>query len=387
MTPTVLLFKGSAAFDGLNVMVDCLAAGFEYLGLRPRIADLRGTDTVPEVVRALADPDLALIVCMNSFGRPMEKRPDGTMVVAADGGPFRSVRVPVIDYYVDHPIYHFANIRVWLPNQIITVPTGPNVELVRTLIRDDAPVHHLPHGGNLPEEGAVRPWAERDMGLFASMSLHHDPETMRAVWSEAHRPEIAGKLNAMVEEHDHDPEAPLQAAIMRVIGPSSIETILPWFTQVDSYLRARVKLHTIRAIARRGLPLTLCGPGWPDLGGGVRRLASVPASESLRLMGRARITLNLLPPYYHSHERPLQAALHGGAAASSPSPWLDQVFGGSGITLPPDPDQAADILADALDDPRLAERARAGHDAVRGGHSWLHRAANILALAFDRPAA
>jgi len=127
--------------------------------------------------------------------------------------------------------------------------------------------------------------------------------------------------------------------------------------------------------------------GWPDLGERGIRLPAVPMAEGFALMGQAKMVLNQLPPYMQSHERPLQAALCGAAAASTPSAWVDRVMDGHALMLPLPAREAAAAVAAALADPGLPDRAVRAGAAVADGQLWEDRAAELAAVAGLAPAA
>ena len=98
-------------------------------------------------------------------------------------------------------------------------------------------------------------------------------------------------------------------------------------------------------------------------------------------MGRSKIVLNHLPPYFQSHERPLQAAVCGALGASTPSDWVGRVMEGHALLLPLPVREAAEAVAAALADPALPERAALGRTAVVKGQMWRDRAAEFAAIA------
>jgi hypothetical protein len=378
------MFKGFSTFDGLNIMTDCLGRGFERLGWELRVVDLRQENAYINTLDILLEGDVLLIVGMNAMGRAIIAAEDGGSMVDPTGGFYRHLSIPILDFVSDHPVYIHDRLKVPLNNHRVAVVTANNVPMVQRWINNDVPVRHVPHGSNIPAEGTVQPWSARDIDVFASISLNDHPDVLRASWSERLDRTTAALLNAVVEEQEPAPDTPLDETVVRVFGSAirTVEDLKPHFIEVDRYLRAQVKLRTAQGIARAGLPLTIMGPGWPDLGGRVTFLPPAPGTETLPLMGRSRVVVNPLPPYYSCLERPLQAALHGAAAASTSSEWLTGAMEEANIALSMDPDDAAATIADALADSGLADRAARGRDVVARAHTWDHRAAELLHFAF-----
>lgn len=132
------------------------------------------------------------------------------------------------------------------------------------------------------------------------------------------------------------------------------------------------------------LPLLMCGEGWERValpGSGIRYLGSQPVAATIDFMRRSKIVLNPLPPYFGSHERPLQAMVNGAVAAIGASDYLASAFPGQGyLALSLDPKAAAAELEQALaDDDRLRALAGAGHADCLAAHLWDHRARTFLA--------
>ncbi len=132
------------------------------------------------------------------------------------------------------------------------------------------------------------------------------------------------------------------------------------------------------------LPLVMCGEGWERVaipGSAIRYLGPLPTAATIDLMRRSKLVLNPLPPYYESHERPLQAMANGAVAAIGPSEYLADAFPRRGyLALSRDSTAAAAELEQALaDDDRLRALAAAGHADCMAAHLWDHCAREFLA--------
>lgn len=365
----IVLFKGHSHHDSVNRMVDALAAAFERLGAASRVLDTRAADCVAEAVALVRGNSVRLFVSLNGFGIP-----------DAGAGFYAEGAAPVLIYFVDHPAYHYPRIRAPLPRLVATFPTAHQVEFCRRFVRDDIPLHHLPHAAEAAEPA---PWPEREMALFLSASPMTDPEPFRAQWRQ-HGTEIAARLDAIVEAQDAASTRPLHETVLAVLGAETlpIEVLASYFVTVDTYLRSRIKLELAQALAH--LPLTLCGEGWGRLAAAGTRatvLPPMPAAATIAAMRKSRIVLNPLPSYYESHERPLQAMANGAVAANGPSGFFAAEFPGGYLALPPEPRAVAAVIESALaDETRLQAIAATGHAQCLAGHLWDHRAAAMLRL-------
>jgi len=374
MVKSALFYKAKSDFDSVNTMVDEIAGGFAAQGWATHVVDLLHPDHIDQILRRIEAGQVDLFVSLNGFGIP---------AAGMGAGFYERTAADVLVYFVDHPIYHFPTIRAPLPRLRVTFPTAHQVDFCRAWVRHDIPLRHLPHGGTPAAPGAARAWSDRDVGVLVPSSLMCEAETERAAWAESYGPQVATRLNAAIEHHEAAPHRPFHEAVLAALDEKDppVERLHPYFVVADRYLRSRAKQRVVDALIRRHVPVTVCGPGWPDLAGAACQYATLPVAEVFRLMGRARIVLNLLPPYYESHERPLQAALHGAVGAGSPSPWLADALGGAALELPSDAEAAAEAVAAALAAPGLAERAAQGRMAAAAGHTWAHRAGALIRFA------
>lgn len=370
--PVIVLFKGHSQYGSVNAMVDQLAQALEGLGAPTAILDTRAADCVAAAVGFVRQRRVRFFLSMNGFGIPG---------AGQGAGFYGESDAPVLIYFVDHPAYHYPRLRAPLPRLIATFPTAHHVDFCRRFLRDDIALHHLPHA---TEAAAPAPWEGRDVALFLSASLMADPDSFRTQWSQ-HGPEVAARLNAMVEAHDAAPTRPLHECVLAALDGAvpPIEVLASYMITVDTYLRSRVKLALAQALSH--LPLTLCGEGWARHAVPGQRatfLPAMPAAETIKTMRRSKIVLNPLPPYYESHERPLQAMVNGAVAAEGPNAAMAAAFPGGYLALPVSPREAAAELERALaDETALEAVAKAGRAACLAGHLWHHRAAEILRLA------
>lgn len=375
MANSVLIIHGDSQFGFMDNVAEEVAGGFRALGMHAAVMHLLDEARVDKVGRLMHTVGIDLFLMMNGVGLDPEN--------AGLLGFLDSLGVPVVAFFVDHPMYHAQRIAAPVRRLHVTIPNPHDADFIRRFIRDDIPIRHVAHGAGRPLPGLARPWAERDIDVLVPSSLSVLPEAERAAWPAKHGGIVAAQLNAIVAVHEAAPARPLHEAIQEVMGEraATIPQLFPYFLTVDGYLRSRAKLDSVRALVERGVAVTVCGPGWPELGGTLTLTGSVPLAEAFALMGRSRLVMNHLPAYYESHERPLQAALYGAAAVSTPSPWLDRVMAGEAVALPASAGDGAAVVAAALHDPDLPERAARGRRAVENGQMWAHRAAEVARFA------
>lgn len=376
MADFVLVTHADSQFGFMDTVAAEVAAGFRATGRRAIATHLLDGRRMAEASAIIGQGDLAMVVLMNGIG--MEGGTSDLVRFLA------SLQVPVVGFFLDHPAYHHHRVATPVPRLVVATSCSHDGGFIRRFIRDDVPVRTVHHGATRVPDGIARPWAERDIDVLVPSTLPLNPEADRPKWAERYGAVVAAQLNAVVELHDADPARALHDVILEVLAgrAMALKDVLPYYCVADLYLRARIKLASVRALLAAGVRVTVLSAGWPDdLGERAVRLPAVPMAEGFALMGRTRLVLNHLPPYLQSHERPLQAALCGAAAGSTPSAWVEQATGGHALMLPLATDEAAATVAAALADPGLAHRAALAGATVADGQLWEHRAAEIAAVA------
>lgn len=375
MSDFVLVIHADSQFGFMDGVAAEVAAGFRALGYRSIATHPLDARKMAEASAIIAKDGIGMAILMNGVGMDLADEDFSTFL--------KSLKAPVVGFFLDHPAYHSSRISAPLPHLRLASSCSHDGAFIRRFLRDDVPVEHIHHGATPPPRGLVRPWDERDIDVLVPSTMPVHPDLERSTWATRYGNLTAAQLNAIIEVHDGAPAQPLHEAILYVLGDRavSLREMLPYYLITDLYLRARVKLDSVRALLDRNVPVTVLSSGWPDdLGGRVTRLPSVPLVEGFALMGRSKMVLNHLPSYFESHERPLQAALCGAVAASTPSEWVDRVMGGHAVMLPLSMQDAATAVATALVDPALPERAALGCAAVENGQLWRDRAAELAAL-------
>lgn len=369
---SVLLFQGHADFDSVNAMVAACADALAELGFAPTALDVRAADTVSRALAVIRSGRLAFTLCLSGVGLPEEGQGQGF---------YAETEAPVVALWLDHPVFLYPRLRLPVARLVSTFPAPHHVPFCRAKVRADRPALHLAHGAT---PTPARPWHERDIPvLFSGSTVVAEPDTTRAGWAEAYGAAVAKDLNAVIEAHRATPARPLEDAIAAVVGDQPVEKLYAYYKVADDYLRSRAKVAFLNAASK--LPITVVGRGWQGLATGpgsrLQVLPEMPAPRVAELMARSRIVLNLLPPYFGSHERPFQAMAAGAVAATLPLSWFDgAVTKDAYLALPYEPTACAGTLAAALaSDDRLAATAAAGTAAFLAGHTWRHRMAALVA--------
>jgi hypothetical protein len=364
-----ILFRGSSLYGSVDRMLDQLAAAFRAAGDRATIIDATAPDYVGELERAIAE---GVDAFLGFTGIGLDLR--------AAGNLYNTLDRPLVSIYLDPLLLYWNQIVTPIRRRVIfsTAPDDPPYWTGKLGL--PIPLRHLPHAADPVPEPALVPWAARDIDILVSGTAPADPNALRAGWA-AHGAAVERRLNDSLDAHDADPWAPLPEMIVQAAAPvaalGSPESLYPYFSVLDQYLRCRARWQLATAL----LPLrpAFVGPGWeriaPD------GLGEQPAGAVAELMGRSRIVVNSCTPYHGSHERIFQAMAAGAVSLSSATGWLRAAAPRTAL-VPLDP-READPLAEAgslLAEPDRAQAiAKAGRTWLEAGHSWRHRAGTIKA--------
>ena len=156
---------------------------------------------------------------------------------------------------------------------------------------------------------------------------------------------------------------------------------------IDAEVRKTRRFEFLKAVAKTGLPVRICGLGWESQ---LYRFKNavfegpVEMSRMAELMAQSRLVLNTNGNFgAGSHERPFSASLAGAATFSDFSRYYAQVFEpGKNIELfhwkALDAGMAA-LTALAADPERCFEYARGAKASTAAHHTWDRRIDLILA--------
>ena len=189
-----------------------------------------------------------------------------------------------------------------------------------------------------------------------------------------------------------------QEAALRFLTPSFeeseiIEETFPLHMQAcflcDSYLRARKREELLLFLAKKNVPLTLCGNGWRKSPlahfSNVRIIDDISFWDTFLLFRKSKITLNLLPEFKNgTHDRIYSSILNHSLCLTDSSPLLESQLKDNRELIYYDtqnPDRLTGQIFDLLSSPkRMEEISQNGYFCAKESHSWQSRAAYLLTL-------
>jgi len=378
------LFRGQALYDVLPIEIDELATAFRDLGHDVQVVDLFAPDVNEQFKRVLSPP-ADFIFAFNGMGSGIR---------VGNQSAFDACRVLYMTLLVDHPMYiHdrvFPDVRHF---QVFCIDRTHPVFLDR-LFGGRVRARFFPHGGS---QAAVpgRPFAERDVDVLFAGS-YYDFEAQRSGWKRLPGDAVklmetlAAVLLTAPERAQFDGIMEFWQSQGRVPDDALFREMVKLLPSVDKFVSGYRRLSALKQLADAGIRVCVCGDGWDrsPLRGAPTFTFEAPRiyPDLLALMTRSKVVLNLLPNFPDgSHERVFSAMLNGAVSVSTHSRFLAETFMEGEDVLFYRWDRLAElpaIVSQVLAQPeRWKALAAAGQAKARAGHTWRHRAEQLITLA------
>lgn len=386
-----LLIKGVSTYGVTPIFIDEVsmalqAAGWETVTLQ--VEDGAALFSILETVAGAAP--FELVYSIGIFG----ERRDAAGRSVAD-----VVGAPHVVQYVDYPLGSWKRLQLTPASTALLMVDPTHVDAVQSVYgRERFPyVGFSPHGGvgapNTVEPDPQSFMAARPIPILFCGSFYKPKAT--PLWAS-----LAPDLRRLFEDaydlalsQEWLPALDAIDAALRARGrdPSDpdLERLRENAFAVHEQVRAYRRFELLKAVAKAGLALQVHGRGYEqDLYRfkTVRYGGEATIGETLELMKRSRVVLNINANFGEgSHERPLSAMLAGAAAASDFSTFYSENFRENDeILLYRWKALAAGVeaLGQLADDPeRVWAMAGAGQIKACAAHRWSHRLPAILAAA------
>ena len=379
MPRIAVVYQGMFQYDALNMFARSLAEGFDALGLQTVILDTKNDEagSRSKLGELLTRPERIAFIL----------GPGGILADAAVGGAnlYGRFQVPYVAFLVDHPSYALMRLAK-SQNALITCIDRDHVKFLHDLGLTNAA--YVAHGAAMPDE--VGPWAERaDRIAFAASSNDADalrthvleslPAAQRPILEDVVHDVLPGTLAEAVQAARKHPAA---ARLGWTEGYDA--AFILFINEMDRVIRSVRRNAIIRDLDQAGLGIDLYGRGWDRFAFRHHTIhPPLPFDEMCEELQQFRYALHLNPLFSAGlHERLCTAAIAGCAVITDGNAEIARCY--------PD-DQAAihfsnsasgwaAALADRLRSADAETIARTGRLITARGHSWPHRAAEILAL-------
>lgn len=373
-----------------NFFAHQIGAAFEELGLDTEICELSGDDDLDEKLTAYMGQSYRVILDFNSK-LPRMALEDGTSYLDTLDGPF-------FDYILDHPLFHYNGLTGSASNLHVLVLDEAQQRYVEAYYPKVASVHMLPLGATKALYGGEK---ERECRILFPGTFD-SPDTVYELVKKAEEP-FGSMMKELIELRIAEPLLPMEEAFRVYLtrNPGVKEQLAAgsesWLAlamnamyPVDAYVRDYFRKAAVDELLAAGIPVTVIGEGWEKYRHAkeetLRREKGVLFALSFERIARAHILLNSAPIFNHGmHDRIPAGMANRAVVLTDGNPYLKKRFtDGKDICfyVPDVPGslsgQAERLLENAALRAEIAEEAYRKYEA---GHTWQHRAGELLAIA------
>lgn len=312
-----------------------------------------------------------------------------------EGGYFADqINAPFYNIILDHPLYHHDSLKQTLSDYHVLCLDKNHRDYVLSYYPHIASADIFSVTGEdiLPQDPS---YPEKQIDVLFSGTYTDYREIESSIGS---APSFLGNITKQLIELMQKNNSLTQEAALRFLTPSFeeseiIEETFPLHMQAcflcDSYLRARKREELLLFLAKKNVPLTLCGNGWRKSPlahfSNVRIIDDISFWDTFLLFRKSKITLNLLPEFKNgTHDRIYSSILNHSLCLTDSSPLLESQLKNNRELIYYDtrnPDRLTGQIFDLLSSPkRMEEISQNGYFCAKESHSWQSRAAYLLTL-------
>lgn len=383
----LVLAKGGSQYGSLRLHIDQLAAALSGLGHQAVVVDLLDPEGLRPLLDALSEPTDALFAF------------NGMACEVAASEFVRQSGCAYASLYVDHPVHHLQRLSHTINKQILFCLDRSHTQFLAAwgAGRNYAHLGFLPPGANTlddPVNLSDEAFSQRDIPLLFTGTYRGEPRRGWTGWPESAAKTLVGET---AERMAADGRLPLLDALRATMAarksrltPELLQGLAPLLSTGQLYVEAFHRHAILTALGEAGVAVEVHGKGWEPLCAqypSFRHAGEGSFQETLHLLRRARIVLNINNGFVAGgHERVFTALCAGAAVFSESSRFYDDAFKDEGpareiATFPihkPDrvPAQLSALMADL---PAQAAMARAGRARAMAEHTWSTRAEKIVA--------
>ncbi|MCM1145651.1 MAG: glycosyltransferase [Clostridium sp.] len=293
--------------------------------------------------------------------------------------------VPCFNLLVDHPVHYFDSLDKSPDYGVVICSDRNHVSYVKRFYPNVQNALFIPTAGvEFHPDALKKPIINRsiDVLFIGSLKLTTD-----YAFDDLDHQVINYLLTHSEQTYEQALEKCLQAASIQ-LPDSELKEVMQNHRHVDIFISAYYRMEIIRRLVEAGITVTVYGEGWQntdfyDDPHFICHPGSVPFEDGLALMEDSKIVLNQMSWFKDgATERIFNAMLQGAVSLTDDSIYLrealtdgkDVVFyslkGLDGLSA---------IVVDLLQNPdKMQYIADNGYQTARAGHTWEHRAAQLL---------
>ena len=382
----ILIIKGQSQYGGTRLFADEAAAAFARRGHEVEVLDVGDVaDAGPRLIEHAPTTNPELVFTINIAG---EFR-DSLGRTLAD-----LYRAPHVIWHTDYILSQVARLRGTPKSTAVLLVDPTQVEGVKSIYGQDRFDHiaffsHPAVGEPAPDDATLAEFIERRPIEVLWSGSFQKPEP---AWVGVDGPARQVFQDALDLALSVEWIPPLEA-LDTVLTSRGIDLSDPEMagareaaTLIDTEVRKTRRFEFVKAVAKTGLPLRICGAGWDSQLYRFKNAVfegAVDMSRMAELMRQSRLVLNTNGNFgAGSHERPFSASLAGAATFSDFSRYYAQVFEpGVNIELFRWQDLAGgmqQLRSLAADPQRCFDYARSAKATTLAAHTWDHQVDQIL---------
>lgn len=372
-----------------NFFAGQLAGAFEELGCEADLCELSEGDDLDERLEPFVGRPYRVIVDFNSR-LPRMVMDDGTPYLDTLCGPF-------YDFLLDHPLFHHKGLSSGARNLRAIALDESHAAYLGRCYPSLAEARMLP----LAATRAIGDGEKDGDGRILFPGTYDSPDAVYEIVRAAPEP-LRGMMDDLIEMRLADPMLPMEDALRQNLAGQGMEglpdeqfaVIMNALYPVDAYVRDYFRKAALDALVLGGVPVSVMGTGWekykpPNGAGGGENPRVEPQmmfGPAFERIARASVILDVSPIFPRGvHDRVLAGMANRAAVLTDENPYISEHFkDGREVCLYSLTDlstlvgRANELLSSRG---RAEEIAEAAFSCFERGHTWRHRAAEILSWA------
>ena len=382
----ILIIKGQSQYGGTRLFVDEAAAAFHRNGHEVEVLDVGDVADAGQRLLAHAPTTRTdLVFTINIAGEFRDTL--GRSLSDLYGAPH-------VIWHTDYILSQVSRLRATPKSTAVLLVDPTQVEGVKSIYGEDRFDHiaFFPHpavGGPAPDDTTLAEFLERRPIDILWSGSFQKPEVAWAGVEGGARQVFQDALDLALSIEWIPPLEALDTVLASrgidlsdpIMAAARVAAVL-----VDIEVRMTRRFEFLKAMAKTGLPLRICGVGWESQLYRFKNVTyegAVDMTRMVELMRQSRLVLNTNGNFgAGSHERPFSASLAGAATFSDFSQYYAQVFEpGVNIelfhwkNLPVGMEKLAGLVADPQ---RCFDYARSAKAMTIAGHTWDRQIDQIL---------
>jgi len=324
----ILILKGVSQYEGTRTFADLAADAMREAGHSVQVRDLIG---VPDIVADLEElagrirPDLVFTI--NVLGE--YRFSSGLTMTQLFGAPH-------VVWHTDYIFNHWDRLVGTPPETGLLMVDPTQIDAVHLFYgRERHPnIRFLPHpsAGSAVSDEDIDAYAARPIPVLWSGTFQKPEKSWANAPAETRKLFERALERALAVEwappHEIFDQVLAEAGVDLDNRSSASARTACW--HVDAMVRMTRRFAFIKALAKTGLPLTICGEGWESQlyrFRNVTYLGATPMPRVVELMRQSRVVLNTNGNFGGgSHERPFTALMSGALPFTDVSRYYEQVF-------------------------------------------------------------